>query len=164
MKISKILLLAVATSPIFASSQFTNIYETKAVCTTVSGVEYCYMTEKIDVFAVMNYQEVAGKILFHGKGYPEYIPTGNASNEENSKGVAIYQNDYMSKSTGKEFNIMYSKDNLWFSSGWNGKTYCQITKYWVGDKSSFKATYKFKEVFSADKLKELSKRCYDEMK
>lgn len=164
MNINKILLLAFLATPLFASSQFTNIYETKAVCTTVSKVEYCYLSEKEDVFAVMNYQEVAGKILFHGKNYPEYIPTGAASNDENSNGVAVYQNDYISKSTGKEYNILYSKDNLWLSSAWNGSSYCQMTKYWVGDKSSFKEAYKFKEVLSLDKMKELSKRCFNEQK
>lgn len=149
-------------SQLIANSQFTNIYETKAVCTTVKNIEYCYITEKSDVFAVMNYQEDAGKILFHGKNYPIYTPIGNASQDKNSKGIVVWQNDYMSKSTGKEYHIMYSNDNLWFSSAWNGKTFCAVTKYWSGNKASFKETYKFKEVYSYDKIKELSKRCVEE--
>lgn len=155
--ISFLLVFAVVMS--FAGSQFTNIYQTKALCTFVADEEYCYLTEKADVFAVMNYQEEAGKILFHGKGYPEYVPIGKAENHENSNGVAVFQNDYMNKATGKEYNILYSKDNLWFSSSWNGSNYCQVTKYWIADKASFKETYKFKEVPSADKIKALSAQC-----
>lgn len=143
------------------ANQFTNIYETKAVCTTVNNVEYCYITEKADVFAVLNYQEEAGKILFHGKNYPVYTPTGKAFQNENQNGVVVWQNDYIRQTTGKEYHIMYSNDNLWFSSGWNGKTFCLVTKYWSEDKASFKDTYKFKEVVSYEKIKELSKRCLE---
>lgn len=152
-----LLLLVVLAS----AKEFTNIYKTKAVCTEVDNTEYCYVTAKEDVFAVMNYQGDAGRILFHGKDYPEYTPIGSATSEQNSKGVSVWRNDYVDNATGKKYVVMYSEDNLWFSSDWNGFIFCNVTKYWPGDKASFKDTYKFKEVYSNKKLETLVKRCIE---
>lgn len=163
MKMKAILQIACMVSFSFADNQFTNMYDTKVACTTVKNVEYCYLSKVEDIFVVFNYQDVPDKILFHGKNsYLEYIPIGKPNQKENSRGVFVWANDYMDPSTGKEKYVMYSRDNLWFHSDWNGHEYCYVTKYWNGNKDSFRKSYKFKEVFSSKEMEELGNRCHDE--
>ena len=144
------------------AGQFTNIYRTIALCTDVKGVEYCHIKKTEDVFAVMNYREDAGRIMFHGKDYSEYVPVGTASQEENKNGISVWSNDYKSVSSDASFFVMYSTDNMWFLSDLKDSTYCFVVKYWARDAKGFRETYKFKEISSIDKFREMVDRCRKE--
>ena len=125
-------------------------YGVLAVCSTVSGEEYCYVSE-----GQYRALEVRGQLVIaNGFSITRFFVDGGSSVLK-SKDRADVLYTPVRDEAGAPYLMFEAKNNLWISDT-NG---CVTFKYVAGDRKSFSKTYKYVEMDSVDLAVNMAERC-----
>lgn len=125
-------------------------YGVLAVCSTVSGEEYCYVSE-----GQYRALEVGGRLViangFSITGF--FVDGGSSVLKSKDRADVLYTP--VRDEAGAPYLMFEAKNNLWISDT-NG---CVTFKYVAGDRKSFSKTYKYVEMDSVDLAVNMAERC-----
>ena len=135
---------------LFAINALAAEYGVLAVCTKLSGEEYCHVTE-----GSYRALEIGGRVVIaDGFSITRFTVAGSGKVLKAKDGSDVRYTPVKDES-GELYMMFDARNNLWISD----TTGCVTFKYVAGDRKNFSKLYKFVEMDSADVAVNMAGRC-----